>query len=104
MNNLDPGVATLISQMLFPGLAYAQAEQIQVQVVDIVRAAVIAERQACAADVCLFCDEGEKIVMGPNGAYHRRLDGWGWPYPISCRAAPIHERAQAQAQKESDHA
>jgi len=98
MNDLDG-----LTHEEMVGELQAQLKQQAREFVETVTKAVLAERQACASDVCFLCAGGQAIIDAPNGLYHRLVDDGGEPFLIVCRAAPIHARAQAQAKKESGH-
>jgi len=68
---------------------------------EIIRAVILAERQACAADVCPRCAAGDERETNGSGWFHRQPDQFAGHLYSACPAAPIHARGRAQAEKES---
>src|SRR3989304_10018407 len=63
----------------------------------------LAERQACAADVCPRCAAGDERETNGSGWFHRQPDQYAGHLYSACPAAPIHPPGRAPAEKESDH-
>ena len=70
-----------------------------------VQRAVLAERQACAADVCPHCAAGGELIYDPalrDGGHVYQEKGHVYRDNfIGCPAAPIHARGQAQKESEA---